>query len=80
MDVKALFSQAAYEEIPIDLKDSCALPYFFIPAGSWYITDTEPEPQFAEKDTNLYLCGEGKWLKILNIKEDPANGTCYRWV
>lgn len=79
MDVKALFSQAFYDEILVELADSLAFPYFPIPAGSWYITDTEPEPQFAEQDTSLYLCGEGKWLRILN-PEDPKNGTCYRWI
>ena len=73
------FLQADFEEIISDMADPCALPYFHVPEGWYYMVNDCGAPQQADKDLNLYVCKKGAELKMVD-PADPAKGICHRWV
>lgn len=79
MDVKELFETAEFDYVSNDLNAWRTTPYFYIPAGCWYMTNEDPEPQLAEEEKNIYMCGKGCFLKIIDLSKTPVEATCYYW-
>lgn len=77
LTLEQLYPGLEYEMIGNDRDCPETMPYFHVPRGYLYSTDTNPEALYSDEEASI-LVPYGI-LKMVDPAADPPKGTCYYW-